>query len=802
MRNTKYICIHGHFYQPPRENAWLEVIEIQDSAHPYHDWNERISAECYAPNTASRILDKVGGVIKNITNNYSRISFNFGPTLLSWMEVYDKETYQAILEADKESLARFGGHGSAIAQVFNHMILPLANRRDRETQVIWGMKDFEHRFKRKSEGMWLAETAVDTESLEILAEQGIVYTILAPRQAKRTRKMGAADWMLVNDQTVDTKKAYRCNLPSGKTIVVFFYDGNISQGVAFNGLLFDGKRFAERLIEGFDSQDASPQLVHIATDGETYGHHHKSGDMALAFCLDYVEKDEEVNLTNYGYFLSLFPPEFEAEIIESSSWSCVHGVERWRSNCGCNSGKEGFTQAWRGPLRESLDWLRDVLVDIFDSTGRLYFHDPWNARNEYIHVIVDRNHDSIDGFIAKHGMANIDVNKALRLMEMQRHAMLMYTSCGWFFDEISGMETVQVIQYACRAIQLSKQLTDRVLEGEFLTRLDKAPSNIPIYQNGSGVYKKLVLPSKTNLSRVGMHYAVSSIFEEEPENLPLFNYQATNEFFVKKEAGEQKIVLGITRVRSLVTRSEKRFAFAVIYLGKHDLIGNLSLNIELDKFSGMQFRMVEAFEDGRLGDVLSIMQTYFGPEKYSIWSLFKEEKRRILNMIAQQGLGDIEMSLRRTYNRDYPLVNALSNNEIPIPNAYRTTFEYILNADLVKCFHPDKLNIKTLERISAEMKRWSLKIEDPETVERKAGESIYNELLRVRSEKENLKRIQRLNRLFPILENFNLEPYLYRSQNLYFEMSLESKKQPADELVKGWLTQFSILGDNLGVKVG
>ena len=780
----------------------MEVIEIQDSAHPYHDWNERISAECYAPNTASRILDKVGGVIKNITNNYSRISFNFGPTLLSWMEVYDKETYQAILEADKESLARFGGHGSAIAQVFNHMILPLANRRDRETQVIWGMKDFEHRFKRKPEGMWLAETAVDTESLEILAEQGIVYTILAPRQAKRTRKMGAADWMLVNDQTVDTKKAYRCNLPSGKTIVVFFYDGNISQGVAFNGLLFDGKRFAERLIEGFDSQDASPQLVHIATDGETYGHHHKSGDMALAFCLDYVEKDEEVNLTNYGYFLSLFPPEFEAEIIESSSWSCVHGVERWRSNCGCNSGKEGFTQAWRGPLRESLDWLRDVLVDIFDSTGRLYFHDPWNARNEYIHVIVDRNHDSIDGFIAKHGMANIDVNKALRLMEMQRHAMLMYTSCGWFFDEISGMETVQVIQYACRAIQLSKQLTDRVLEGEFLTRLDKAPSNIPIYQNGSGVYKKLVLPSKTNLSRVGMHYAVSSIFEEEPENLPLFNYQATNEFFVKKEAGEQKIVLGITRVRSLVTRSEKRFAFAVIYLGKHDLIGNLSLNIELDKFSGMQFRMVEAFEDGRLGDVLSIMQTYFGPEKYSIWSLFKEEKRRILNMIAQQGLGDIEMSLRRTYNRDYPLVNALSNNEIPIPNAYRTTFEYILNADLVKCFHPDKLNIKTLERISAEMKRWSLKIEDPETVERKAGESIYNELLRVRSEKENLKRIQRLNRLFPILENFNLEPYLYRSQNLYFEMSLESKKQPADELVKGWLTQFSILGDNLGVKVG
>ncbi|MDZ4715470.1 MAG: DUF3536 domain-containing protein [Cytophagales bacterium] len=801
MATHKHICIHGHFYQPPRENAWLEVIEIQDSAHPYHDWNERISAECYSPNTASRILDKVGGAIKNITNNYARISFNFGPTLLSWMEAYDAETYAAILQADKESLEHFHGHGSALAQVFNHMILPLANRRDRETQVIWGIRDFEHRFQRKPEGMWLAETAVDTESLEILAEQGILFTILAPRQAKATRKVGESVWMEVNDQTVDTRKAYRINLPSGKQITVFFYDGNISQGVAFNGLLFDGKRFAERLMDGFDKSDPGPQLVNIATDGETYGHHHKSGDMALAFCLDYIEKDKDIVLTNYGSFLEKFPPEHEAQIVENSSWSCVHGIERWRSNCGCNSGKVGFTQSWRGPLRESLDWLRDTLTEIFDKEGSKYFQDPWGARNEYIHVIVHRNDETIDQFMATNGLPGIDVNKALRLMELQRHTMLMYTSCGWFFDEISGIETVQIMQYACRAIQLSKQLTDRVLEGEFLKRLENAPSNLPAYKTGAGVYKKLVLPSKTNLSRVGMHYAVSSIFEEEPENLPLFNYKATNEFFVKKEAGEQKIVLGITRVRSLVTRSEKRFAFAVIYLGKHDLIGNLSLNIELDKFSGMQFRMIDAFEDGRLGDVISIMQTYFGAEKYSIWSLFKEEKRRILDMIAKQGLSDIEMSLRRTYNRDYPLVNALSNNEIPIPNAYRTTFEYILNADLVKCFHVDKINIKTLDRIAAEMKRWNLKIEDPETVERRAGESIYSELQRIRSDKANLKRIQRLNRLFPILAEFNLEPNLHRSQNLYFEMSLEHKQEKPDLPAADWLAQFSVLGDNLGVKV-
>jgi alpha-amylase/alpha-mannosidase (GH57 family) len=801
LNPTKYICIHGHFYQPPRENAWLEVIEIQDSAHPYHDWNERISAECYAPNTASRILDKVGGTIKNITNNYSRISFNFGPTLLSWMEVYDKEAYEGILEADKESITRFGGHGSAMAQVFNHMIMPLANRKDKETQVIWGIRDFEKRFKRKPEGMWLAETAVDTESLEILAEQGISFTVLAPRQAKAVRKIGVADWTDVNDQTIDTKKAYRCNLPSGKSITLFFYDGNISQSVAFNGLLNDGKRFAEHLINPFNKEEEAPQLVHIATDGETYGHHHKHGEMALAFCLDHIEKQKDISLINYASFAAKFPPKEEAQIIQDSSWSCVHGVERWRENCGCNSGKPGFTQTWRKPLRDALDWLRDTLSVIFEQEGRKLFRDPWEARNEYIKVVLKRNEETVKRFIGSQAVSDVDINKALRLMEMQRHAMLMYTSCGWFFDEISGIETVQVMQYACRAIQLSKQLTDQDLESEFLARLEQAPSNVAMYENGANVYRKLVLPSKTNLTRVGMHYAVSSIFEEEPENLPLFNYKATNEFFVKKEAGEQKLVTGITKVQSLVTRSEKKFAFAVIYLGKHDLIGNLSLDIELDKFFGMQFRMVNAFEEGRLGDVISIMQTYFGPEKYSIWSLFKEEKRKILDSIARQGMEDIESSLRRTYNRDYPLVNALANNDIPIPKAYKTTFEYILNADLLKCFQPDKINIKTLERIVKELERWSLKIEDTGKVERLAGESIFKEIKRVRAEHENAKRIERLNRLFPVLEKFKLEPNLHQSQNLYFEMSLENKERKPAELDEDWMKQFYLLGDNLGVKV-
>lgn len=798
--NNKYVCIHGHFYQPPRENAWLEVIELQDSAHPYHDWNERITAECYEPNATSRILNE-DGVIKNIVNNYSRISFNFGPTLLSWMELYASETYEAILEADKHSISNFGGHGSAVAQVYNHIIMPLATRRDKETQVLWGIRDFEFRFKRKPEGMWLAETAVDTETLELLAEHKIKFTVLAPRQAKAVKKIGDEDWTEVNDRSVNTTKAYRCNLPSGNSIIVFFYEGDISQAIAFNGLLNDGKRFADRLLNTIDKNDKGPQLVHVATDGETYGHHHKHGEMALAFCLDYIEKEGRAKLTNYGQFLELCPPQDEAQIIENSSWSCVHGVERWRENCGCNTGKPGWHQLWRKPLRDSLDWLRENVEVIFEREASKVVKDPWKARNEYINIVLKRNEDNIKRFLKDHALNDGAPNRILRIMEMQRHAMLMYTSCGWFFDEISGIETTQVLQYACRVIQLANQIGEVDLETEFIKQLEAAPSNVSTYENGAVVYNKSVLPSRTNLQRVGIHYAVSSIFEDEPDSLTIFNYSTSNDSFIKKEAGEQKLVLGITKVKSLVTKSEKKFAFAVIYLGKHNIIGNISLDMEPDKFAGMQFRMVKAFEEGRLGDLIGLMQTYFGPEKYTIWHLFQDEKRKILDMISQESMAELEHSLRKSYNQDYPLINALANNNIPIPNTYKTTFEYVLNADLVKIFQSDKINIKEMERIVAELAKWNLKIDDPRKLSRLAGESIFKELNRIGNERENVKRVQRLNRMFPLLEKFKLEPNFHKSQNLYFEISMENKNRSSREIDEEWVEQFKLLGKNLGVKL-
>jgi alpha-amylase/alpha-mannosidase (GH57 family) len=375
----RYLCIHGHFYQPPRENPWLEAIEVQDSAYPYHDWNERITAECYAPNRASRILDSEGR-IEEIVNNYSRMSYNFGPTLLAWMEHADPETYQAILAADRESQTYFGGHGSALAQAYNHPILPLANRRDKHTQVIWCIRDFQHRFGRFPEGMWLPETAADTETLDVLAEHGIKFTILSPYQARRTRPLGGRAWRDVSGGRIDPTMGYLVRLPTGRSLVVFFYDGPISQAIAFQGLLSKGEHFVERLLSAFSDSRDGAQLVQIATDGETYGHHQKFGDMALAYTLKQITSQHLARVTNYAEFLDGHAPTHEVQIHENSSWSCAHGVERWGGDCGCSTGAHPeWNQAWRAPLRKALDELRDRLSPRFEEKARTLLKDPWAA---------------------------------------------------------------------------------------------------------------------------------------------------------------------------------------------------------------------------------------------------------------------------------------------------------------------------------------------------------------------------------------------------------------------------------------
>ena len=478
---NKFICIHGHFYQPPRENPWLEAITYQESAYPFHDWNERINAECYAPNTRARILDEKGVVIERV-NNYSKISFDFGPTLLSWMEFKAPDTYQAVLEADKISRETFSGHSSAMAQCYSHMIMPLADSKDKYTQVYWGIRDFEFRFKRLPEGMWLPETAVDLETLQIMADLGIRFTVLAPHQAGR----------LLDHGELDINQPYSVRLGAGRSINVFFYNGALSQSLAFENILQDGKCFAEKLMQT-DNTDG-PQLLSVATDGETYGHHHKFGDMALAFALKYIDDQVDARLTNFAEYLEKFPPQEEIEIIEKTSWSCAHGVGRWSSNCGCETGGHPeWNQGWRGPLRKALDWFQCRADSIFVEVGKGLFKDPWEARNRYIDIRINR-YDR-DTFLAEQCQNSLDESKkvvVLKLLELQSNAMLMYTSCGWFFNDISGIETEQILLYAGKAIQLAEEISGEVLEPHFLELLELAESNVLEKGNGSQIYKNVI----------------------------------------------------------------------------------------------------------------------------------------------------------------------------------------------------------------------------------------------------------------------------------------------------------------------
>ncbi len=796
---NKYVCIHGHFYQPPRENAWLDAIEIQESASPFHDWNERINFECYAPNTSARILDNKGLIYK-IINNYTYLSYNFGPTLLSWMERKDRETYNAILESDKISKKRFGGHGSAIAQAHSHLILPLANYRDKVTQVKWGLEDFKYRFGRESEGIWLAETAVDTETLEVLADQGLKYTILAPRQAKSFRKIGQSDWKSTN-HGFDTRRPYKVNLPSGKSIALFFYDGAIAQGVAFDGLLRDGNRFADKFHSSFDDND-EPQLVHIATDGETYGHHHRHGEMALASCLHNIDSNDKATLTNYGEYLEKFPPTWEIQIHDNSSWSCVHGVERWRSNCGCSAGRPGWNQKWRGPLRDSLDWLRNYLEVLFEKEGAALFKDPWAARDEYIHILINRNEHTIDEFFKEHAKSKLDSEKltiAVRLLELQKFAMYMYTSCGWFFDEISGIETNQILQYALRAMQYVRYFSDDNVTETFMDHLKKAPSNV--FEDGSVSYSKNVVTSAVNLERVAMHFAVTSLFEQRGQDAEIHRFKSTMEDYEFREAGNQRIAVGKIKISSKVTFREKTYKFVVLYLGQQNIMGNIRQDMSETKYSALKETVLKAFKSTNLGDVLASMQKYFEDNNFTIWHLFKDEKRKILAKISERNMENIASSFKEIYNDNYQLMSGMQQSNIPIPSAFKSATDYILNKELNEFFDKEVLDINKLKHIVSEFKKWDVSITDEQSFRYAASERIFYEVRKLALSDFSLTQLVLLNDIFEIMSKLDIKLDIWKSQNLYFGMLGGFKKGEWVFASKDWEVHFKELGDHLGVKL-
>lgn len=805
---NQFVCIHGHFYQPPRENPWLEEVELQDSAYPYHDWNERVTAECYARNADARIMDKNNRIV-DIVNNYSRISFNFGPTLLYWMQQKTPDTYTAILEADKISQKNFSGHGSAMAQVYNHIIMPLANTRDKRTQIIWGIKDFESRFKRKPEGMWLAETAVDLETLDIMTEFGIKFTVLAPHQAKRFKAFSAdSHWQELNSNRIDSHVAYQCQLPSGRSIALFFYNGPIAQGVAFEGLLNNGEYFAERLMKDLNQNNPQPQMAHIATDGETYGHHHKFGDMALAYCLQYIKNHKTAELTIYGEFLEKFPPQHLVEIHEQSSWSCAHGVERWRSNCGCSTGgSPGWHQQWRAPLRESLDWLRDQMIVSYETQMQEFTANPWEMRDEYIELVLDRSHQAQDNLIRKYvkrDLTDAEKIKLLKLLAMQFNAMLMYTSCGWFFNDISGLETIQILQYAARAIQLNQETSGQELEAGFLKLLERAQSNIPESKNGRHVYVQYVAPMVVDLLRVGAHYAVSSLFQDYPTEAQMYAYTVVRDKYLLKESGRLRLAIGSATVLSNFTREKINIQFAVFHLGDHNFIGGVDY-LKPDDFLLMQGKVLAAFAQSNVPETIVQINRYFSTNNYSLWYLFKQEQQNVLNHVLKSTMDDIEGSFRQIYDYHYPLMHIKNEVRLPLPRMLTTVVEFVLQRDLSEVLEAKELDTDRLRSLVEEMKRWSFK-RDQENVSFVASNCINTLMARLKEHPEDIVLMEKIALSLELLLTLPLDLDLWKAQNHYFilqksiyhDIVAQSQK---DTLAMQWVKTFERLGDMLLVYV-
>lgn len=771
-----YLAIHGHFYQPPRENPWLEAIELQDSASPFHDWNERINSECYNPNSVSKIVDNRNKIL-DVVNNYLSMSFNFGPTLLSWMEEYAPLAYERIIKADIESVQEHDGHGNAIAQVYNHMIMPLANERDKQTQVLWGIKDFESRFGRAPEGMWLAETAVDDDSLRILVENGIKYTILSPYQALKFKKIDNKDWTDVSWGNIDPARAYRYYIKSvpGKYIDLFFYDGAISKSVAFDEILKDGNKFVRRLKEGISENRNYPQLINIATDGESYGHHTKFGDMALSYVLRVRAKEEGFTIVNYAQYLEKFPPEVEVDIKQASSWSCFHGVGRWKEDCGCSTGGHpGWNQKWRKPLRDALDYLRDELATVFEKEGKHYFKKPWDARNKYIEVILDRNELTIKKFQKENLVKDLSEEqkvRAMELLEIQRQAMLMYTSCGWFFSEISGIETTQIMKYAARAMQLAQNFTKKDIEKKFLELLSEAKSNFPEYGTGKDIFEKFVKPSIVTLKQIASLWAVTSLYQDFEDEEDVYCYKVKKHAYKKVQKGTSKLIMGHIEIQSKVTLQKSNMMFALVQYSGGDFHCTIKEFSNENEYSNIQKDLFRIFILSPLTEIIRALDEYFGREYFTLKDIFIEERRKILQIMLKGKMQKFAQTYQEIYTEGKSSIYHMQSLGLSIPDEFKISAGYTLSKqfnDLIvySSGFLDSNIIQQAVDINFETKKIGIEI-DKKPTNIIFSQKISQNISRLAQSLE-IQQAEAILELFDNVEKLELTVDIAEAQNIYF----------------------------------
>ncbi|AFZ47110.1 glycoside hydrolase family 57 [Cyanobacterium stanieri PCC 7202] len=737
-----YVTVHGHFYQPPRENPYLNAIERQPSAQPFHDWNERIFHECYRNNVYARIYNDQGQIV-GIVNNFEYLSFNIGATLMSWLEKYDREIYQKITEADRASCERLNGHGNAIAQVYNHIILPLANERDKYTQVRWGITDFYQRFGRHPEGMWLAETAVDYPTLGVLIDEGIKFIILAPSQAKKCRPMNAdgttGEWLEVGGGQIDPTRPYRCYVKGHGHIDIFFYDGPISGDMGFGDVLSSSHNFYSRLKLAVRGDERQSQLISVATDGETFGHHKRDTERCIAYAFTREFPQQGWNVTNYAHYLSLVEPTWEVELKSVTAWSCSHGVDRWQDDCGCGGGG-GFHQKWRRPLRDSLNWLRDELTKVYKEVAPSYFADIWKARDEYVEVILDRSLENVERFLAKHSPQSLPPSEqvdALRLLEMQRHSLLMFTSCGWFFEEISRPEGTQILRYASRAIELAGEISGIQLEKQFIKRLKKAPSNVESFGDGGEVYLQSVIPNQITLKQVAAHYAISSLYTNYSTDETIYCYDAHQLDYQKQQIGSLTLAVGQLKLTSQITWESTHYVFGVIHLGGWDFHCCIQPFTSRLAYSQIKSQLFSALKDMSVVEVILLMSDLFGNQSFDLQQIFGEERLIIRDRLMETTKKHLDQLYTQVYRDNYSILLAYYRDDVPVPQelqvaaqvaiSYRCT--QVIQELATKC--PVSCNVEgylmELEAIALEADHLNCKLEVPEakvTLEKLMGDFL------------------------------------------------------------------------------
>ncbi|MDR2387853.1 MAG: DUF3536 domain-containing protein [Deltaproteobacteria bacterium] len=679
MPGSRYLVIHGHFYQPPRENPVTGAVPEQPSANPFHDWNERITRECYATNARARI-NGPSGLVSRILNNYQHISFNLGPTLMSYLLDHDPETAALIVKADQVGAIEHNGHGPALAQVFNHLIMPLANRRDKLTQIIWGRDFFKKTFDRLPEGMWLAETAADVESLSLLSQAGIKFTILAQGQIDAIRPISEnrqAPWQKLTSP-VDPREPYRVywGLGPHDYLNAFVYDGPVSRAVAFESLLRDGQAFLSRVEGAFGQADPAgwPRLVNLATDGESYGHHFQFGEMALAWLIDQLERvrpksGDSIVVTNYGEFLAKFPPRFEARLIENSSWSCPHGIERWRSDCGCHTGGEpGWNQKWRVPLRDGLNWLRDHLALIFEKSLADLLKEPWAARDDYLWVLANNfdpgEKEKLLAKNAKKSLSKAEERLVWEQLEAQLMGQYMFTSCGWFFDDITGLEPVQNLRYAHRAISLVKAHSHQDLAQGLVAFLRQAKPNDPSYPSGEDIWNQLVVPYHLSDSRLAAHWAAARVMKV-PEALSKFKYQSFSEGPPSSQSqvadldlDNSRLLLGRVTIADRRVGSSQRLALASCPIGGEKLeikifTPPLNQNPNLD-FPAYKILSRVRENPQLLADPTQLLYDYLDPDQpyssYTLDDLYSSVRKSILSDLVSDFFLDLKAYTEKSFN--------------------------------------------------------------------------------------------------------------------------------------------------------